>query len=115
MVRLEGFAIDVEADAPIVAQELRMRATELVAAFAAAPAATAFFLAPMAKVHPSRSRSIGILPSQRRIEDLSRQQQERLQATARLATVGEMARASGVAPRVSHVALCMEALELVGG
>jgi two-component system sensor histidine kinase DctS len=31
------------------------------------------------------------LTEQRRIEDLSRQQQERLQATARLATVGEMA------------------------
>ncbi|HXS31151.1 MAG TPA: ATP-binding protein, partial [Steroidobacteraceae bacterium] len=31
------------------------------------------------------------LSDQRRIEDLSRQQQERLQATARLATVGEMA------------------------
>ena len=31
------------------------------------------------------------LSAQRRIEDLSRQQQERLQATARLATVGEMA------------------------
>ena len=37
VVRLEGFAIDVEADAPIVAQELRLRASELVAAFAAAP------------------------------------------------------------------------------
>ncbi len=31
------------------------------------------------------------LTDQRRVEDLSRQQQERLQATARLATVGEMA------------------------
>jgi two-component system, LuxR family, sensor histidine kinase DctS len=31
------------------------------------------------------------MSAQRRIEDLSRQQQERLQATARLATVGEMA------------------------
>jgi two-component system sensor histidine kinase DctS len=31
------------------------------------------------------------LTEQRRIEELSRQQQERLQATARLATVGEMA------------------------
>jgi two-component system sensor histidine kinase DctS len=31
------------------------------------------------------------LSEQRRIEDMSRQQQERLQATARLATVGEMA------------------------
>jgi len=37
VVRLEGFWIDVEADAPIVAQELRLRAGELVAAFAAAP------------------------------------------------------------------------------
>jgi Dna[CI] antecedent, DciA len=37
VVRLEGFAMDVEADAPIVAQELRLRASELVAAFAAAP------------------------------------------------------------------------------
>jgi Dna[CI] antecedent, DciA len=37
VVRLEGFAIDVEADAPIVAQELRMRSTELLGAFAAAP------------------------------------------------------------------------------
>ena len=37
VVRLEGFAIDVEADAPIVAQELRLRAGELVSAFAAAP------------------------------------------------------------------------------
>ncbi len=35
--RLEGFAIDVEADLPIVAQELRLRAVELVEAFAAAP------------------------------------------------------------------------------
>jgi predicted nucleic acid-binding Zn ribbon protein len=37
VVRLEGFAIDVEADAPIVAQELRMRSGELLAAFAATP------------------------------------------------------------------------------
>lgn len=37
VVRLEGFWIDVEADAPIVAQELRLRAGELVSAFAAAP------------------------------------------------------------------------------
>jgi hypothetical protein len=37
VVRLEGFTIDVEADAPIVAQELRLRASELVSAFAAAP------------------------------------------------------------------------------
>ena len=34
---IEGFALDVEADAPIVAQELRLRASELLAAFAAAP------------------------------------------------------------------------------
>jgi hypothetical protein len=37
VVRLEGFAIDVEADVPIVAQELRLRARELLAAFVAAP------------------------------------------------------------------------------
>ncbi len=37
VVRLEGSSIDVEADAPIVAQELRLRAGELVAAFGAAP------------------------------------------------------------------------------
>ena len=37
VVRLEGFTIDVEADAPIVAQELRMRAGELLTAFAATP------------------------------------------------------------------------------
>ena len=37
VVRLEGFSVDVEADVPIVAQELRLRATELLAAFAAAP------------------------------------------------------------------------------
>lgn len=37
VVRLEGFSIDVEADAPIVAQELRMRSNELIGAFAAAP------------------------------------------------------------------------------
>ncbi len=38
VIRLEGFSVDVEADVPIVAQELRLRATELLAAFAAAPA-----------------------------------------------------------------------------
>ena len=38
VTRIEGFAIVVEADAPIVAQELRLRATELMAAFAASPA-----------------------------------------------------------------------------
>lgn len=37
VVRMEGFTIDVEADAPIVAQELRLRANELVGAFATAP------------------------------------------------------------------------------
>lgn len=37
VVRLEGFAVDIEADAPIVAQELRLRSSELLAAFAAAP------------------------------------------------------------------------------
>jgi hypothetical protein len=38
VIRLDGFALIVEADAPIVAQELRLRATELLAAFAASPA-----------------------------------------------------------------------------
>jgi len=37
VIRLEGFALDVEADAPIVAQEMRLRGPELLAAFAAAP------------------------------------------------------------------------------
>jgi hypothetical protein len=38
VIRLDGFALIVEADAPIVAQELRLRATELLGAFAASPA-----------------------------------------------------------------------------
>jgi hypothetical protein len=38
VIRIEGFAVTAEADAPIVAQELRLRATELLAAFAATPA-----------------------------------------------------------------------------
>ncbi|HET7472319.1 MAG TPA: DUF721 domain-containing protein [Candidatus Limnocylindrales bacterium] len=38
VIRIEGFAVIVEADAPIVAQELRLRAPELLAAFAATPA-----------------------------------------------------------------------------
>lgn len=37
VIRLEGFTLDVEADQPIVAQELRLRSTELLAAFAATP------------------------------------------------------------------------------
>ena len=37
LLRIEGFALVVEADAPIVAQELRLRSTELLAAFRAAP------------------------------------------------------------------------------
>jgi hypothetical protein len=37
VIQLEGFALDVEADAPIVAQELRLRSPELLAAFATAP------------------------------------------------------------------------------
>lgn len=37
VLRIEDFALVIEADAPIVAQELRLRATELVAAFAGAP------------------------------------------------------------------------------
>ena len=38
VTHLEGFALDVEADAPIVAQELRLRSRELLTAFAASPA-----------------------------------------------------------------------------
>ena len=37
VIQLEGFALDVEADAPIVAQELRLRSPELLTAFSAAP------------------------------------------------------------------------------
>ena len=37
VIRLDGFDLVVEADAPIVAQELRLRSGELVTAFAAAP------------------------------------------------------------------------------
>jgi hypothetical protein len=37
LIRLEGFALVVEADAPIVAQELRLRSPELLGALAAAP------------------------------------------------------------------------------
>ena len=37
VTHLEGFALDVEADAPIVAQELRLHQTELLAAFIASP------------------------------------------------------------------------------
>jgi len=36
-VRVEGYALVVEADAPIVAQELRLRSPELLAALAASP------------------------------------------------------------------------------
>ena len=41
MLRLDGFSLVVEADAPIVAQELRLRGPELLGAFAAAPAGSA--------------------------------------------------------------------------
>ncbi len=37
LIRLDGFALVVDADAPIVAQELRLRGPELLAAFGAAP------------------------------------------------------------------------------
>ncbi len=37
LLRIDGFALVVEADAPIVGQELRLRSTELLAAFRAAP------------------------------------------------------------------------------
>jgi hypothetical protein len=36
-IRVDGFALVVEADAPIVAQELRLRSVELLEAFQAAP------------------------------------------------------------------------------
>ncbi|HET7030432.1 MAG TPA: DUF721 domain-containing protein [Candidatus Limnocylindrales bacterium] len=38
VIRIDGFALVVEADAPIVAQELRLRGPELLGAFAATPA-----------------------------------------------------------------------------
>jgi hypothetical protein len=38
VVRVEGSLVVVEADAPIVAQELRLRGPELLAALAASPA-----------------------------------------------------------------------------
>ena len=38
VVRVDGGSVVIEADAPIVAQELRLRAPELLAAFAATPA-----------------------------------------------------------------------------
>ena len=37
VARLDGPTVEVEADAPIVAQELRLRRTELMAALAASP------------------------------------------------------------------------------
>jgi hypothetical protein len=37
VTRIDGGTLEIEADAPIVAQELRLRSGELVAAFAAAP------------------------------------------------------------------------------
>jgi hypothetical protein len=40
VLRLEGFDLVIEADAPIVAQELRLHTSELLAAFAASPAGT---------------------------------------------------------------------------
>jgi predicted nucleic acid-binding Zn ribbon protein len=40
LVRIDGSTIVVEADHPIVAQELRLRADELLAAFVAAPGGT---------------------------------------------------------------------------
>jgi hypothetical protein len=38
VVRIDGWTTIIEADAPIVAQELRLRAAELLTAFAATPA-----------------------------------------------------------------------------
>jgi hypothetical protein len=40
VTHLEGFALDVEADAPIVAQELRLHHAELLSAFASTPGGT---------------------------------------------------------------------------
>ena len=37
VIQMEGFSIDVEADAQIVAQELRLHTTALMTAFAATP------------------------------------------------------------------------------
>lgn len=37
VTQLSGFTLDIEADAPIVAQEIRLRSSELLAAFAATP------------------------------------------------------------------------------
>ncbi len=37
LVRIDGFALIVDADAPIVAQEIRLRAPELLEAFGTAP------------------------------------------------------------------------------
>ncbi len=40
LVRVDGFALVVEVDAPIVAQEIRLRTPELLEAFGAAPGGT---------------------------------------------------------------------------
>ncbi len=37
LLRIDGFALLIEVDAPIVGQEIRMRGTELLSAFRAAP------------------------------------------------------------------------------
>jgi hypothetical protein len=37
LIRIDGFALVVEVDAPIVAQELRLRSPELLSAFRSAP------------------------------------------------------------------------------
>lgn len=41
LAAIDGIALVVEADAPIIAQELRLRSSELLAAFTAAPAGIA--------------------------------------------------------------------------
>ena len=41
LLRIDGFVLLVEADSAIVAQELRLRSTELLAAFRAAPGGVA--------------------------------------------------------------------------
>jgi Dna[CI] antecedent, DciA len=72
VARIEGFAIVVEADAPIVAQELRLRGPELLAAFAATPAGLgARELRVIVARHPGRAdadaprRGPGSIPSDR--------------------------------------------------
>jgi hypothetical protein len=56
VIRIEGFAIIVEADAPIVAQELRLRGPELLEAFSGTPAG-------------SGARELRVIASRRAVRD----------------------------------------------